>query len=60
MKLKGNFEKGAYFEEMGMGEALFVIRKFLEDHEADEDTMKAWELLRDNITKIIGEMMKLS
>ena len=44
---------------MRIGEALFAIRKFLEDHDADEDTMKAWELLRDEITKIIGEMMKL-
>lgn len=43
---------------MSLGEALFLIRKFLENNNADEETMKAWEYLRDEITKIIGEMLK--
>lgn len=45
---------------MRIGEALFAIRKFLEEHDADEAIMKDWELLRDEITKIIGEMIKSS
>lgn len=44
---------------MGIGEALFKIREFLESHEADEDVIRAWETLRDDITKIISEMMHL-
>lgn len=45
---------------MGLGEALFKIRRFLEEHGADEEIMKAWEILRDGITKAIGEILKIS
>ena len=42
----------------GVGDALFRIRRFLEEKNADEDVMKAWEEIRDWITKLIGEMLK--
>ena len=44
---------------MGIWEALFKIREFLESHGADEDVIRAWETLRDDITKIISEMMMI-
>ncbi|MBR2601863.1 MAG: hypothetical protein IKE08_04115 [Clostridia bacterium] len=40
-----------------MTEALFKIREFLEKHGADQDTMKEWEIIRDWITMMIGEML---
>ena len=45
---------------MSFGEALFKIRRFLEEHGADEETMKAWEYLRDEITKTIGAILKMN
>ena len=44
---------------MGIGEALFKIREFLESHGADEEVIRAWEKVRDDITKLISEMMQI-
>lgn len=41
-----------------IGEALFKIRKFIESHDADPETLEAWEQLRDWITKTIGLVMR--
>lgn len=46
-------------EEMSLGEALFKLRGFLEERGADEKTLLAWFAIRDSITRMIGEMMKL-
>lgn len=46
-------------EGMSLGEALFKIRGFLEERGADEETLLAWCAIRDGITKMIGDMMKL-
>ena len=40
-----------------MTEALFKIRMFLEEHGADPETMKEWEIIREWITMMIGEML---
>ena len=39
---------------MNIGEALFKIRRFLEEHQADEETMKAWEDLWAGLHKSSG------
>ncbi len=44
---------------MGIGEALFKIREFLDKNGADEEVIRAWEKVRDDITMMISEMMHL-
>ena len=43
-----------------IGEVLFNIKKFLEDHDADQTVMEDWEALRCWITEMIDSVMQLS
>ena len=38
---------------MDVANNLMTIRKFLEDHDADEETMKAWMAIRDELTNLL-------
>ena len=42
-----------------IGEVLFNIRKFLEDHDADQAVMEDWEALRYWVTKMIDAVMQV-